>query len=147
MSNSQHQTIVTAAVALLTAGTPLCGGRVYEGREYHLASTDASQIRVFLDESIPSAREITGAPVDWTTTVVNVIKSRRTSGATSAEQAADAIWVDVWARVMADQSLGGLVAMLDPQAVIRDRDEADTDLAVFTWRYIVQHRTSSNVIT
>lgn len=146
MTNSQHQAIAAAVAALFTAAPALADGRVYEGRGYPLPVGTASQIQVFLEDSTPEAIEIMGAPVDWTTPVSVLIKARRSANA-SAEAVADSVWVDVWARVMANQGLGGLVQALDPGAVTRDRDEADTDVAAFTWQFSVRHRTANNVIT
>jgi hypothetical protein len=60
---------------------------------------------------------------------------------------ADAVWVDAWAIVMADQSLGGLVQAIDLAPVLRDRDEADTDVHCITWQFTVMHRTTNNVLT
>lgn len=143
MSNTQHQAIVEYAVGLLTAGTPLVGGRVFEGRDLPLGSDVASQIHVFLDDSTPEGNILTGAPMDWESKVEIVIRARK-SGSNSAEKVADSIWFDVWSRVMADQSLGGLVQLFTAGPMERDRDRTDPDVAAFTWSFTVQHRTTNN---
>jgi hypothetical protein len=143
MSNTQHQAIATAVAALLKADPALAGGRVYEGRDYTLGATVPNQVQVFLGDSTPQGVVITGAPVDWTTEVSVVIKARR-SATDTAESVADALMFDVWARVMNNQNPSGLVYSLDPGPIERDRDEADTDVAAFTWRFEVQHRTANN---
>jgi len=146
MSKSKHQAIVTAIAALFIVAPALANGRVFEGRSYALPIGSASQIQVFIEDSTPEAEIITGAPVDWTTQITVLIKARR-SASESAEVVADAVWVDAYARVMADQALGGLVMLLTLGDITRDRDEADTDVAAITWRFAVTHRTDSNVIS
>lgn len=145
MSASQHQAIAVAVAALLLVAPALSEGRVLEGRDFSLPVGVLSQIQVFLGDSVPESTLLTGAPVDWTTDVNVVIKARRSLvAALSAEAVADALWFDAWARVMAAQSLGGLVQSLVPSTVSRDRDEADTDVHVLTWLFQVTHRTTSN---
>lgn len=146
MSATQFQAIVLAEAALLTAAPALAGGRVVEGRELALASDVASQINVFLNDSRPDAEiVITGAPVDWSSDVAIVIRTRKDlASGDSAETVADALLFDVWSRVMADQSLGGLVQSLAPGDITRDRDSVDPDVAAFTWNFTVTHRSTQN---
>jgi hypothetical protein len=148
MSSSKHQALVAYVAALFTAATALAGGNVYEGRDFPLPAGTASQIHVFAEDSTPEANVLTGAPVDWTTQVNVVIKARRAPGAT-AEHVCDSIWVDVYARAMADPTLGGglNVELLTAGPLTRDRDEADTDVAAFTWQVSVVHRTANNTVT
>lgn len=145
MSNTQHQAIVEAVAALLTAAPALAGGRVFEGRELALPSDIASQIHVFLNDSDSNGDVLTGAPIDWQSPISIVIRARKSATA-SAEKVADAIWFDVWSRVMAAQSLGGLAMQLRADNVQRDRDQADPDVAAFTWNFTVTHRTSQNTL-
>lgn len=147
MATSQHLGIRDAVAALFTAGTALAGGRVYENRELPLANEVASQIQVFRVQSEPE-RTLVGeaAPIDWTTEVRVVIKARR-AGDTSAELVADDIACGCYARVMADQQLGGLADEVEPGAFVWDQDEADSTVVAVTWDIRVRHRTESNVIT
>jgi hypothetical protein len=146
MSSSKHQAIIAAVTAALLAATALAGGRVYEGRDLALPAGTATQINVFEEDSTPDSTWLTGAPVDWTTQVSIVIKARRT-GTGSAETVCDAIWCDVFARVTTDATLLGLVQALNAGPLTRERDEADTDVAAFTWQFTVMHRTANNTVT
>ncbi len=142
MANTKHQAIVDAAEAALLAGTPLVGGRVYEGRDRTMPVGVDSQILVWKGASLPTAGEIMGAPVDWTTDVRFLIKARR-SGSNSAEKVADGIWTDVYARVMADSTLAALVWDLQPGPLEEpQRDEADTDVVLLEWHFTCRHRTT-----
>lgn len=147
MANSQHQSIVEAVQALLTAAPALASGRVFEGRDMPLGSDVVSQIHVFANDSEPNADILTGAPVDWLSQIAIVIRARRdTTTGYSAEKVADALFVDVWSRVMAAQSLGGLAMQLQVGPVQRDRDQADPDVAAFTWLFHIVHRTTQTSI-
>jgi hypothetical protein len=145
MAHSKHRAIRAAVAALLTSGTALAGGRVYENRAYPLAEGVASQIHVNYVESQPAPIGISGAPVAWATTIEIQIKARA-SADSSAEDVADALWTDVYARVMAGQQLGGLAAYVDPGAMESQNDQADTGVCRLTWSFVVQHDTSNNSI-
>ena len=146
MTASKHFALTTAIVALFTASPALAGGRVFQNRTHPLATGVASQIHVNLGVSNPEAIQITGAPVDWTTEIEIVVKTRATANA-AAEAVSDAIWVDLYARVMADRSLGGRVQQLTPGDAIFDDDQAEVGVSRLTWRFTVQHRTDSNSIS
>lgn len=152
MSRSAFQLICDQVAATLSAPPALGAGGaghspiLFEDRNYPLADAVTSQIHVDYGQSTPEVVAITGAPVDWSTDIEITIKARR-DGPTSAKVLADSILVDVYARVMGDQSLGGRVALLQPGAVSLNRDELDTDVCSLTWTFSVQHRTANNVIT
>jgi len=144
---SLHLGIRDAVAALYQAGTALAGGRIFENRKFALATGVDSQIQVFRERSVPQ-RPLLGhtAPIDWHTTVRTVIKARA-DGSTSAEAVADAIAVAAYARVMADQTLGGLCDQIDPGDFEWDQDEADTDVVQVTWDVQVRHSSFANTIS
>jgi hypothetical protein len=147
MANSRHYAIVQYVAALLIAGTPVAGGRVYEGLDYAMPPDAASQVHVLLDgiDDPDASLMYPNAPIDWTDHFIVVIKARR-SGIDPAEKVADAVWTDVYARVLADRTFGGLLELFTPGGVAPDRDQADTDVALLTWRFTVLHRTTDNSI-
>jgi hypothetical protein len=144
---TKHLGIRDAVAALYAAGTPLADGRIIENRDLTLPDGVASQIQIYRIESTPD-RPILGssAPVDWTTEIETVVKARK-SGATSAEVVAENIVAACYARVMADQTLGGLCWLIDPGPIAWDQDEAATNVVVARWRFAVRHTTENNVIT
>jgi hypothetical protein len=143
MAQSQQAAIRAAVAALMHAGTPLCGGRIHENRAFQLPQGAAAQLHVNYRQSDPERIAFGGNPIDWTTEIELVIKTRAVGGVT-AEDAADAIWVDAFARLMADQSLGGLVSDLQPGTAAAEDDQADTGTCRLTWSFTVQHRTEQN---
>lgn len=145
MAQSKHRAIRAAVAALLTADTPLAGGRVFQNRAYDLAEGIADQVHVNFAGSEPERVAIKGAPISWETELEIVVKARAQGGIT-ADDAADALWVEIYARVMAAQALGGLAAGLDPGAVDIDSAEADTGVCRLNWRLTVLHDTDNHSI-
>lgn len=146
-TTSKHLAIRDAVAALYAAATALAGGRIHENRELPLREGDASHIQVFRVDSNPE-RNLLGAtaPIDWTTQIRTVVKARK-AGATSAETAADEILTACYARLMADQTLGGLAQLLDPGAIAWDQDEADSTVVMAAFDITAVHRTESNAIS
>jgi hypothetical protein len=144
---SLHLGIRDAVAALYQAGTALADGRIFENREFALATGVPSHLQVFRVDSDPQRVLLGGtAPIDWITTVRTVIKARADAGV-SAEVAADAIAVQAYARVMADQTLGGLAEQLEPGKFEWDQDEADTDVSKVTWDVHVRHSSFADTIS
>lgn len=147
MSASKHLGLRDAVAALFLASTPLAGGRVLENRNAPLLDGIASQIHVTRVQSLPEKILIGAlAPVDWTTEVRVLIKARR-SGTTSAEVVADDIACDCFARLFADQTLGGRCDLMDPGPFVWDEAEEDSNVVVVAMTVTLTHRTEGNVIT
>lgn len=147
MANSKHLALRSAIAALMTAGTPLAGGNVLENRAFKLATGLASQLHVNFEGSETLALLLgLDAPQDWESTFELRILTRK-SGGMEAGDCADAIWTDAYARLMADQTLGGLAWELTPGEMSIDTAEGDTSVSELTWRFTVKHRTTNNTIT
>lgn len=145
MTTSLHLGIRDAAAALLSAAPAIAPGGVLENRELPLPAGVESQVHVFRVVSRPVRGAVQGAPIDWSTQVRIVVKARK--GAQSAELIADGIATEVYARLMADEFLGGLSDGADPGDFAWDQDEVDPHVALVTWDIVYQHRTSHNRIS
>jgi hypothetical protein len=158
MARTKHRAIRAAVAALLRAGgtsispaptlsaPALKKGLVFENRVYRLAEGVISQIHVNYTGSDPDRVAIKGAPIDWTTSIELLIRARR-EGDTSAEDVADEAWADVYARLMADQTLGGLAAYLDPGSMQVIDDQGEVDVCQLLWNVQYRHDTANNSIT
>lgn len=145
MASKQLQ-IRAALAALLTASGGI-GALVFENRDFALATGVSAQVHVNLRSSEPFDMLVyTDHPRDWRTEIEFVALTRKT-GATEAGDAADALWVQIYQRVMADQGLGGLAWELLPGEATVEVDEADTSVARLTWLLTVNHRTTNNTLT
>ena len=71
----------------------------------------------------------------------------RDAAGTPAETAADALVAAVFARVMAEQTCGGLAIKIDAAGIAADGDEADTALCAMHALFDVVHRTPRTSIT
>lgn len=147
MASKQLQ-IRAALAALLAAGGGI-GCSVFENRDFSLATGVAAQVHVNLRSSEPFDMLVyTDHPRDWRTEMEFVVLTRK-SGVTEASDAADALWVAIYQRLMAtaafDEALN--VWELLPGEATVDVDEADTSLARLTWLLTVHHRTTNNTLT
>lgn len=146
MATSQHLAVRDAIAALLQATPALAGGRVFVNRDYKLPADAASGVWVYRDDSTPARGPMMVSPIDWTTRVRVVVKSRSTGGVT-AETAADTLATDAYARVMAQPQLGGLASDLEAGQIVWQQDEIETSVAQCELEFLVQHRTTSNQLT
>lgn len=147
MAASKHLGLRDAVHALYAAATALASGRILENRDVPLPADVASQIQVYRIQSQPE-RNLIGvtAPIDWVTIIRTVIKARK-SGGSSAEAIADDIACSCFARLMADQTLGGLADELRPGPFVWDQDEAESNVVQAVFDVEVVHRTEFNAIT
>lgn len=147
MTATLHLGVRNALANLLLAPTALAGGRIHQNRDYALNQEEASAISVYRRQSVAERWAIDGGPVDWLTEIEVLIKARTVTG-TTAEVAADGLCSDVYARVMAAPTLGGLAMDTQPPgAIVWDQDEADANVATCTMTFTVLHRTAGNAIT
>lgn len=141
MAATAHMAVRDALISALLVATPLAGGRVVGNRRRPMAQEHASQIYVYLEESA-ATREVLGT-TDWRTRIRVECVARSTTGvgAVSADDAADALGQDVFARVMADPTLGGKAIDTTPQALGWTEDEQDTQLGACQLLFSVWHST------
>lgn len=143
MAASKHLQI-RAAVAALVAS--VAGGRIHQNRDFNLATGIDSQVHVNFRRTDPDRVAMySGHPVDWATELEIKVLARKVASQ-EAGDVADEIWVQVFGLVMADQSLGGRAAYLEPGTADVENAEGDTTTARLTWTLTVQHRTDNNSI-
>lgn len=147
MATSDQVRIRAAVAALLLGGTAMAGGRVRENRDLSMSNDVTSQVHVNFTRSQPVDAVIyTGHPRDWMTDIELVFLARKTGGSEAAD-VADAMWVEAYSRLMADQTLGGLAGELLPGEAFVDNDQADASLCRLTWSVTVRHRTNNDTLS
>lgn len=118
---SMVNTLVTAVVAALQAA-PAVAPRVERVRLRALPTSATTAVVVrplaadVLDAELP-----TGYPYAWTTQLAVECYARAPQG-TAPDVAVDALLSAVYARLMADATLGGAATVLQPQAISYDFD-------------------------
>jgi hypothetical protein len=117
---SLANTAVTAVMQALQA-SPAVAGSVGRVQLRPVAKSVASAVVVrpvgasVLESSLP------GAPIAWVITLAVECYARATAG-TSPDEAVDPLVQSVYARLMADTSLGGAVNLIEPQDISFDFD-------------------------
>lgn len=139
------QEVIVAGVAARLLAAPAIATQVLRGRRRPMSEGTAQAIYVYFAGSVPERGAIHGAPVDWTTNV-RIESTSRAVGTQTAEQAALALNAKAWARLLADQTLGGVAQDIAPGPIDIDEDELDTSLAVVINTLQVVHRTAEHTL-
>ena len=136
-------TAVTAIIASLSSAVAVAP-QISRVHLRPLAQGVGSVVIVRPLRSDPSQRLLSGAPVSWLT-AVGVECYARATPAMSPDEAVDPLVEAVYARLMADPTLGGAVVALQPEGIVYDFD-ADADKTVCaTFTFTVYQRGSETV--
>jgi hypothetical protein len=137
---SKRETILARVVAAL-AGTTGVSTRIYRSRVEPLARGEAPAIVV--EPVSDQAVQDTVGTLKWTLTFrVSVI----VRGAVT-DQLADPAMLDVHSKLMADDTLDGLVILLLPSTVSFETIEADQPAGVVSAEFTAQYRTALNSLS
>jgi hypothetical protein len=137
---SKRETILQRIVTAL-AGTTGVGTRIYRSRVVPLARGEAPAIVV--EPVSDAAEQDTVGTLMWTLTFrVSVI----VRGAVT-DQLADPAMLDVHSKLMADDTLDGLVILLLPSTVSFETIEADQPAGVVSAEFTAQYRTALNSLS
>lgn len=137
---SKRETILARVVAAL-AGTTGVSTRIYRSRVEPLARGEAPAIVV--EPVSDQAVQDTVGTLQWTLTFrVSVI----VRGAVT-DQLADPAMLDVHSKLMADDTLDGLVIQLLPSTVSFESIEADQPAGVVSAEFTAQYRTALNSLS
>lgn len=141
-----HDGIVDAVLALLRQAPPVTADVIEEDIDGENVPEDAQEaVSVRMASSTPQRAEIFGAPIDWTTEVA-ITCFARADESIAQSRASRALHAKVYARLMADPTLGGLAFDLFEPQLTADRDVVDTRLGSLTATYTVQHRTAARTL-
>lgn len=137
---------VGAIVASLQSGTPVCP-RIDRTRLRPWAQNVQQAVVVRPVESeVAEAALQPGWPVSWTTAVA-VECYARTTPAVAPDVAVDALVELVYARLMADPTLGGAVLSLGPRHLAFDFDADAEQTACATFTFLVRQRAGSSLFS
>jgi len=138
--------VVTAITAALQSAPAVADsiGRV-NLRPVSQAVAQAVVVRPVQSE-VTQAGVLNSMPVSWSTTVA-VECYARSSGATTPDQSVDALLESVYARLMADPTLSGVVLGLQPQHVSFDFDADGDKTACATIVFNARQRASAGSLS
>ena len=139
-------TAVTAIIASLSSGTPVASqiGRV-SLRPVAAAQAQSVVVRPMHSEVAQSALA-PGYPVSWTTAIA-VECYARCAADQSPDVAVDPLIEAVYARLMADPTLGNAVLALQPQNVAFDFDSDGDRTVCATFTFTVRQRGGQSVFS
>jgi|CXWL01.1.fsa_nt_gi hypothetical protein len=141
-----HDAILSAVLTALRLPTPVTTGSIEE--EIDAADMPEGQteaISVALVVSVPRAVAINGAPVDWVTDLA-IDCAARTDGRTAAGRASRALHAAVYARLMADTTLGGAASYIGEPQISQDQALLGTRIGRTSGLYTVHHRTAAGTL-
>jgi len=152
MISTAQLIVYDAAVAALGASAELAGVAIKTMRDSRrpMAQDVASQIRVFLDQSLPRPLIGGSAPVDWTTRIRVECLARDVLGDVplKAFDAASLLAASVQQSLLTNAALCALISEINPGAMQWAEDEADTTLGACQCLFTLTHRTPfANLIT
>ena len=133
-----------AVVAALLAAPAVAGGYVQANRRRPVPEQTAQAVFVYLEQSTAEPSPLYGnGRVDWTTQLRIECLARR-SGGLDADDAADALASSVYARLLGNANLSGLlVDPLEVTAMAWAEDEVDGQLSGVQLLATAAHRTEN----
>lgn len=144
MSTTSQLLVYDALVAALNVAPALAGGNIKTMRDTNRAMDveQASQIRVFLDQSLPTALIGGAAPVDWSTRIRINCLARDVLGASplKAFDAVSTLAASVQQRVLESAALSSLLEQVQPAPMQWAEDEFDTALGACQCLFTLVHR-------
>lgn len=132
---SLANTAVTAVMQALQAA-PAVAGSVGRVQLRPVAKSVASAVVVRPVASSVLESSLPGAPIAWATTVAVECYAR--AAGVSPDVAVDPVVQSVYARLMADTSLGGAVNLIEPQDIAFDFDVDGEQTACATLVFIIR---------
>lgn len=143
---SMVSTAVGAIVAALSAGTPVCS-QIARVRLRPVAQQQGQAVVVRpLQSEVTEAALIPSMPVSWTSTI-SIECYARSGVATAPDVAVDSLLEAVYARLMADPTLGGAVISLQPQSIQWDFDADGEQTTCATLTLNARHRSAGATLT
>jgi hypothetical protein len=145
MAITRFDAIAAAIVAKLKEAPALAGGTVTDETTFDELPEGVNEgIRVTLLESLPTNRAY--GNVDWSTTI-RIACMARDDRAGLQGRATSRIGADVYLRLMAAQTLGGLAERIDEPRIQPDTNYYGTRLGVLNMDFPVRCKTTDRNLT
>jgi hypothetical protein len=139
--------VLQAFLTALRATPSLAAGHVLEADTFDGIPQEYSQaIVVGMDSAVPSELVLSGAPLDWGTVIRVDCMSRGDARATDGTRPSSTLFAAAHARLVADQTLGGVAGSVELLRVTLAGDIADTTLGVLSAFYRITHRSTGDTL-
>lgn len=137
-------TIVAAMAAALSAAPAVCP-QIHRARARPAAAEWSQMVVIRPIDATLEPLGVLGAPFNVDTRIAVECHARAPAGA-SADAGVDELLGAVYARLMADTTLGGLVGDLRPEALTYDFDAEAEPIACATLTFTAVHRVQANTL-
>jgi hypothetical protein len=147
MPIAKHDAVIAAIVAKLKEAPAIAGGQVDDETDFdELPETATQAVRVTLLDSLPTSAY---GVVQWTSTVRVACMARHDRvGAGGADgRPSMQVAAAVYARLMADQTLGSVVKRIDEPRLQPDMNFYRDRIGVHNLDFPVKHETTGRVLT
>lgn len=135
--------VVAAFVAKLKESVPVCAN-VFESETRQMNDEVQEAVHVFFDGAVPELIAIMGAPLDWKTRIVVdcFARSKTLSGA----KAVGPLMKRVFERLASDITLGKRDWYIGYPSIEQDADAQGQRAGMMRLTYLVEHRTTSDIL-
>jgi hypothetical protein len=140
MAATVFSQISAALVNLLQAGTPVAE-MIYRARSRTVPEKVMTAASVQFIGALPASAAIKGAPIDWVSkyTIECLARSKTEAG----DEAVDPLLLEVFKRIAADTTLGGLVDHISDPTIEADYSAEGEKTGWMCLTYTVEHRTEN----
>lgn len=139
MTSTAFFKITSALVAAVSAEPPV-SPNIYRGRDRYVPTSNATAVNVQFNGGMPNEGAISGAPVDWRSKFSIECFARSTT--LSGDEAVDPLVAEVFSRIAADTTLGGLVDDIGYPLIEADYSADGERTGWVSMTYLIEHRTT-----
>lgn len=141
-----HDSIINAILAALRQSPALAAGRIEEEGSIDALPESAAEA-ITVDFVRSAAREVvaSGWPVDWNTQI-RISCMARNDGMTAAGRSSRALHAQVYQRLMADPTLGGVCDHIGQPQLTAEGALIGSRLGLLHADYVIQHRSNGTTL-
>lgn len=135
---------ITARLVELFAAAPAISPNIYRARDRAISKAAVTAISVQWDGAVPTPGEIKGAPIGWESRVTVECYARTTTE--SPDVAVDPLLFQVYGRIAADTTLGGLVDYVGEPLLEAEFSAEGERTGWVRMTYLIQHETENSTL-
>lgn len=135
--------ITSALIAVLSAAPPV-SSNIYRARDRHVPEKNGTALNVQFNGALPEEGAINGAPVDWRSKFTVECFARSTT--LGGDAAVDPLVLEVFRRIAADTTLGGLVSHVGYPLIEAEYTAEGDRTGWVCMTYPVEHRTTDLIL-
>lgn len=135
---------ITEAFVALFVAEPAISSNIYRARDRAVPKGAITALSVQWDGAVPKPGVIKGAPIGWDSRFTIECYARTTAG--SPDEAVDPLLLQVYARIAADSTLGGLVDNVGEPLLEAEYSAEGDRTGWIRMTYVVEHETENSTL-